>query len=164
MDDYQPDLQQFPYFVNRLPFLNQLASRGHNDLGQIWLSKDLLHGPLDRYAKSRVAHAPGMPGTFSPPPTSKKTAIWRSRHASRHVRHARAVMHAGIATPRWRGKTLPAFPAHAQLAILRIWQEAHGDNKPLPEPILSYHLVCSVVFTTEQRHMKCSGNKSITRV
>ena len=49
-----------------------------------------------------------------------------SRHASRHVRHARAVMHAGIAY--WRfplksvaGKTFPGFPAHAQPAILRIW-------------------------------------------
>ena len=30
------------------------------------------NGPLTRYAKSRVAHAPGMPGTFSPPPTSKE--------------------------------------------------------------------------------------------
>ena len=35
------------------------------------------------------------------------------------------MMHVGIAKPRWRGKTLPAFPAHAQLAILHIWQEAH---------------------------------------
>ena len=26
------------------------------------------HGPLTRYAKLRVAHAPGMPRTFSPPP------------------------------------------------------------------------------------------------
>ena len=26
------------------------------------------------YVKLRVAHAPGMPGTFSPPPTSKETA------------------------------------------------------------------------------------------
>ena len=26
------------------------------------------YGPLARYAKLRVAHAPGMPGTFSPPP------------------------------------------------------------------------------------------------
>ena len=43
------------------------------------------------------------------------------RHASRHVRNARAVMHVGIAKPRWRGKAFPAFPAHAQLAILRIW-------------------------------------------
>ena len=25
------------------------------------------HGPLTRYAKMPVAHAPGMPGTFSPP-------------------------------------------------------------------------------------------------
>ena len=40
------------------------------------------HGPLARYIKLRVAHAPGMLGTFSPPTTSK-----RSRHASRHVRH-----------------------------------------------------------------------------
>ena len=27
-----------------------------------------LHGPLTRYAKLRVAHAPEMPGMFSPPP------------------------------------------------------------------------------------------------
>ena len=27
-----------------------------------------VHGPLARYVKLRVAHAPGMPGTFSPPP------------------------------------------------------------------------------------------------
>ena len=41
-----------------------------------------------------------MPGTFSPTPTSKETTIKRSRHASRHVRPARAVMHVGIANPR----------------------------------------------------------------
>ena len=28
----------------------------------------MLHGPLTRCVKLRVAHAPGMPGTFSPPP------------------------------------------------------------------------------------------------
>ena len=61
-------------------------------------------GPLTRYVKLRVVHAPGMQGTFSPPPTSKETASKRSRHASRHVRVARAVMHVGIANPRWRGK------------------------------------------------------------
>ena len=32
------------------------------------------HGPLTRYVKLRVAHAPGMPGTFSPSPTSKENA------------------------------------------------------------------------------------------
>ena len=50
------------------------------------------------------------------------TLCLQSRHASRHVRDARAVMHVGIAN--WRfplmsvaGKTFPAFPAHAQPAI-----------------------------------------------
>ena len=45
-----------------------------------------------------------MPGLFSPPPNSKKTSSLRSRHASRHLRHALAVMHVGIANPRRRGK------------------------------------------------------------
>ena len=52
------------------------------------------------------------------------TAGKQSRHASRHVRDARAVMHAGITRGclwiRRRGKTFPAFPAHEQPAILRI--------------------------------------------
>ena len=71
-----------------------------------------------------------------PPPTLKETASQRSRNASRHVRYARAVMHVGITNPRFTlklvsGKT--AFPAHAQPANLRIWQEAHewetGSNQ-----------------------------------
>ena len=40
-------------------------------------------------------------------------------HGSRTC-HARAMMHVGIANP-VAGKTFPAFPAHAQPAILRIW-------------------------------------------
>ena len=35
-------------------------------------------GPLTRYVKLRVTHAPGMPGTFSPPPTLKEAACYRS--------------------------------------------------------------------------------------
>ena len=66
--------------------------------------RELVNGPLIRYVKLRVVHAPGMPGTFSPPPTSKEIASYRSRRASRHVRHARAVMHVRIDNPRWRGK------------------------------------------------------------
>ena len=62
------------------------------------------NGPLTRYVKLRVAHAPGMPGTFSPPPTSKENASQRTRHPSRHVRDARAVMHVGISNLRGRGK------------------------------------------------------------
>ena len=63
-----------------------------------------VYGPLARYVKLRVAHAPGMPGTFSQPLTSKKTASYRSRHASRHMRDARSVTHVGMAKPQRRGK------------------------------------------------------------
>ena len=52
-----------------------------------------IHGPLTRYIKLRIAHALGMSETFSPPPTPKQTASYRSRHVSRHVCDARAVMH-----------------------------------------------------------------------
>ena len=46
----------------------------------------------------------GNAGNAFPPLTSKETAIQQSRHASRHVRDARAVRHVGIANPRWRIK------------------------------------------------------------
>ena len=70
---------------------------------------NVCHGPLTRCAKLQVAHVPGMPGTFPPPPTSKETASWRSQHASQHVHHARAVMHVGIAT-RGDGENVPGIP------------------------------------------------------
>ena len=64
----------------------------------------IAHGPLARYVKLRVAHGPGIPGTFYPPPISKEIVSWWPQHASRHVRDVRAVMHVGIVNPRWRGK------------------------------------------------------------
>ena len=54
-------------------------------------------------------HAPRMPGTLSPPPTSKETTSKRSRQALPHMRHARAVMHIGIANLRWR-ENVPGIP------------------------------------------------------
>ena len=71
------------------------------------------HGPLTRYVKLQVAHAPGMPGTFSPAADFKgnrKLAIpvcitaraWRTcRDACRDR------------SPAVTGKMFPAFPAHA---------------------------------------------------
>ena len=41
------------------------------------------HDPVNRYAKLRVAHAPGMPGTFSPPP----------RVSDPDMHHGTCVMH-----------------------------------------------------------------------
>ena len=67
------------------------------------------------------AHAPGMPGTFSPP-------RWVSdldMHHGTCVTHVPWCMSGSLSSgflwSRPRGKTFPAFPAHAQPAILRIW-------------------------------------------
>ena len=69
-----------------------------------------INGPFTRYANLRVAHAPGMPGTFSPPP-------WVSDPNMHHgtcVVHARAVMHAGSLTSGflWSrgGENVPGIP------------------------------------------------------
>ena len=75
-----------------------------------WLTKlfgtvqSLSHEPVVRYVILRVAHAQGMPVTFSLPPTTQKPLV-----IDYGMRHARAVMHAGITSPRWRGKKFPAF-------------------------------------------------------
>ena len=70
-------------------------------------AEPVVHGPLTRYVRLPVA--PGIPGTLSTPSTSKETASKRSRHASRHVRDARAMMHVGITSLRWRGN-VPGIP------------------------------------------------------
>ena len=71
------------------------------------------NGPLTRYVKLQVVHAPGMPGTFSPAADFKENRLlaipacitaraWRTcRDACRDRLHAVT------------GKTFPAFAAHA---------------------------------------------------
>ena len=72
------------------------------------------------------AHAPGMPGTFSPPSGTSDPDM----HHGTCVTHVPWCMPGSLTSvflwSQWRGKTFPAFPAHAQPAISRIWQEAHG--------------------------------------
>ena len=67
------------------------------------------------------AHAPGMPGTFSPSPQVSDPDM----HHGTCVTHVPGCMPgsltSGFIWNRRRGKTFPAFPAHAQHAILRIW-------------------------------------------
>ena len=77
-----PPFEQDNYmYINSLRPVDRI---GNSELGR--------HGPLTRYVKLQVAHAPGMPGTSPPPPPPP-------------ISHdARAVMHVGIAYLRWRGK------------------------------------------------------------
>ena len=53
-------------------------------------------------------------------------------------------MHVGIANLQWQGKTFPAFPAHAQPAVLRIWQESHCLLLPLTHQSLWWWVLKSV--------------------
>ena len=62
------------------------------------------HGPLARYVKMWVAHAPGMPGTFSPPPPVNDSDM----HHGSCVTHVPWCMPrsltSGFLWSRWRGK------------------------------------------------------------
>ena len=67
------------------------------------------------------AHAPGMPGTFSPSPQVSDPGV----HHGTCVTHVPWCMPGSLTNGslwnRRRGETFPAFPAHAPPAILRIW-------------------------------------------
>ena len=88
----------------------------------------LIHTPWASYQIRKIAglHEPGMPGTFYPPP----------RVSDPNMHHGTCVTHvpwcmpgsltSGFLWSRRRGKTFPAFPAHAQPAILRIWWAVHS--------------------------------------
>ena len=98
------------------------------------------HGPLARYVKLRVVHAPGMPGTFSPSPQVSDPDM----HHGTCVTHVPWCMPwsltSGFLWRRWCGKTFLTFPAHAQPAIFCIWWEAHGVPKLSLQPSLSFSL------------------------
>ena len=96
------DLKEFPRYHIKRQFQKNIWTMG--------LLPDAQHCGLRMRRECQQRFSP--PPTpkepkDSPPPTPsqlKETASYRSRHASRHVRDARAVMHVGIACPRWRGK------------------------------------------------------------
>ena len=97
----------------------------------------IIHGPLARYVKLRVAHAPGMSETYSPPPQVSDPDM----HHVTCVRHVPWCMPesltCGFLWSRRQGKTLPALLAHAQPTILRIWQVAHYSLQSVMEVLPS---------------------------
>ena len=68
-----------------------------------------MHGPLTRYAKLRVAHAPGMPRTFSPPSTSgEPLASDPGMHHGTCVTHVSWCMSGSLT--RGGGENVPLVP------------------------------------------------------
>ena len=94
------------------------------------------HGPLARYVKMRVAHAPGRPGTFPSPP---RVSVPDMHHGTR-MTHVSGYMPGsliyGFLWSRWRIKLSRHIPAHAQPTLLCIWKEAHGPPPGPPRGIL----------------------------
>ena len=113
------NLLSIPNHTRPLYFTNKILNISHID---DYIIETSIHGPLTSYIKLMAAHAPGMPGTFSPSP----------RVSDPDKQHGTCVTHvpwcipvsltSGFLWSRWREKcSLPALPAHGQPATLRIW-------------------------------------------
>ena len=63
-----------------------------------------VNGPLTRYAKLRVVHAPGMPGTFSPPPLVSDPDMHHGTCLTHVPWCMPGLRTSGFLWNRWRGK------------------------------------------------------------
>ena len=91
-----------------------------------------------------------MPGTFSPPPQVSDPDM----HQGTCVTHVPWCMPGSLTSnflwSRRRGKTFPAFPAHAQPAILRSWQEVHGSLMVLTHWCLVTKMSCKELESSSE--------------
>ena len=125
------------------------------------------HGPLARYVKFRVAHAPGMPGTFSPPPLVSDPDM----HHGTGVTHVPWCMSgsltSGFIWSRWQGKRSrhsrrmrnPKFHVSGKRPIWhhRTW----STLVPLPKPMLINHQCGLASFNWGQFRKKASRYLSL---
>ena len=70
--------------------------------GGMWSA--CVHGPLAGYVKLRVAHAPGMPVTFTLPPWVSDPDIHHATCAPHEPRCRSGSLTSGFLWSRWRGK------------------------------------------------------------
>ena len=86
--------------THRWEYLKSNTMRLFGPVMHTCLSKLGHHGPLVRYVKLRDAHAPGMPGTFSPP--------WQVSDPNMH--HGTCVTYVPRYMPSMAGKNFPSIP------------------------------------------------------
>ena len=68
------------------------------------VQKNWTNGPLTRYVKLRVAHAPRLPGTFSPPPRVGDPGMHHGTCVPHVPRCMPRSLTSGFLRSRWRGK------------------------------------------------------------
>ena len=69
-----------------------------------WRSGAYIMGPLARYVKLRVAHAPGMPGTFSPSPWVSDPDMHHGTWVTHVPWYMSGSLTSGFLWSWWRGK------------------------------------------------------------
>ena len=86
------------------PVMHHKPNRHYRGYCMYTLSFCSSHGPLTRYAKLRVAHAPGMAGTFSPPPRVSDPVMHHGTCVTHMPWCMPASLTSGFLWSRWRGK------------------------------------------------------------
>ena len=89
------------------------------------------HGPLDRYVKLRVAHAPGMPGTFSPPPRVSNPEMHHGTCVANVPCCMPGSLTSGIPWSRWLGKRSRHSPRLRNPYFFVADKKPMGDKYPL---------------------------------
>ena len=107
MTNAHTQLQIGGWGINHTWLVLSVESGVHRDIKILTAIKqihDVQHGPLTRYLLLRVAHVPGMPGTFSPPPRVSDSDM----HHGTCVKHVPWCMPGSLTTGflwiRWRAK------------------------------------------------------------
>ena len=90
--------------MRRSPLWHDLRILQPLDISQCHITRYHTQYTLTRYVELRVVHAPGIPGTFSPPPRVSEPSM----HQGTCVTHAPWCMPgsltSGFLRSRWRGK------------------------------------------------------------
>ena len=131
---------------SQLKIMSEFKGQGHISLPSI----QPMPWAYYQIRKFADAHAPGLPGTFCSPLRVSDPYM----HHGTYVTHVPWYMPvsptSGYFWSRRRGKTFPAFPAHAQPTILRIWQEAHSFSFHVNWTSHSWESQCLILKITSQ--------------
>ena len=120
------------------------------------MSSALINGPFTRYAKLRVAHAPGMSGTFSPPP----------RVSDPHIHHGTCMTHvpwcrSGSLTSGFLLKSVAGKPFPAS-RCMRKTQFSVSSKRPMVPKFRHYHISSEQVTISDL--IQFQGNTYLTPV
>ena len=134
-------------------------------------SDDLCYGPLARYVKLRVAHAPGMPGTFTPPPRASNPDM----HQGTCVTHVPWCMPGSLTSSfywsRWLGKRSrhsrrmrnPQFYVSGKRPMKLPWRhcDGYGGRPYYAHPIKSVYPILGPLYMVSLKFNPCRDKYTV---